>query len=81
MDGIVPVMVEDRESLDSLCGEKEDLENEVIKARAEAVPKEEEKAKGEDSCNQFSKFLNGEKVKRMSLFLINILKLNFWLLL
>lgn len=49
MDGIVPVVVEDRESLDSLCGEKDDLDNDMIKAKAEAAQKEEEKAKGEDS--------------------------------
>lgn len=49
MDGVVPVVVEDRESLDSLCGEKDDLENEMIRVKAEAPQKEEEKAKGEDS--------------------------------
>lgn len=47
MDGIVPVVVEDRESLDGLCGEKDDLENEMIRVKAEAAQKEEEKAKGE----------------------------------
>lgn len=45
MDGIVPVVVEDRESLDGLCGEKDDLENEMIRVKAEAAQKEEDKAK------------------------------------
>lgn len=49
MDGVVAVVAEDKESLDSLCGEKDDIENEVIRVKAEAAQKEEEKAKGEDS--------------------------------
>ena len=48
MDGDGPVVVEDRESLDGLCGDKDDLENEMIRAKAELTQKEEDKAKGKD---------------------------------
>ncbi|KAG0728401.1 Male-specific lethal 3 [Chionoecetes opilio] len=45
VDGEGPVVVEDRESLDSLCGERDDLESEILRAKAELAQKEEEKAK------------------------------------
>lgn len=45
VDGDGPVVVEDRESVDSLCGDKDDLENEMMRAKAELTQKEEEKTK------------------------------------
>lgn len=48
MDGDGPVVVEDRESVESLCGDKDDLENEMMRAKAELTQKEEEKTKGKD---------------------------------
>ncbi|XP_045103203.1 male-specific lethal 3 homolog [Portunus trituberculatus] len=45
VDGDGAVVVEDRESVESLCGDKDDLENEMMRAKAELSQKEEEKAK------------------------------------
>lgn len=69
MDGILPVVLEDRESLDGLCGEKDDLDNEMTRVKAEAAQKEEEKAKGKNSITQIT-FLKWTEV---SCFFLNIL--------
>ena len=53
MDGDGAVVVEDRESVESLCGDKDDLESEMMRAKAELSQKEEEKAKGKDWSGVF----------------------------